>query len=131
VNRICLDTSAYSRFKRGDTEAIEAIRAARWVGVPTIVLGELRAGFRAGARAAKNEAELRDFLSDPVVSVLVVDDEASEHYADIVLALRRAGTPIPTNDIWIASLAAREGATVLTGDAHFAQIERVASRVLA
>ena len=52
------------------------------------------------------------------------------HYADIVVELRRLGTPIPTNDIWIAALAAREGATVLTTDGHFASIGRVGSVIL-
>jgi predicted nucleic acid-binding protein len=44
--------------------------------------------------------------------------------------LRRRGTPIRTNDIWIARVAAREGAAVLTYDAHFDRIERVSSIVL-
>ena len=48
----------------------------------------------------------------------------------IVVELRRRGTPIPTNDIWIAALAAREGATVLTSDGHFAHIGRVGSVIL-
>lgn len=65
-----------------------------------------------------------------MVEILVVDDEAAQIYAEIVVALRRAGTPIPTNDIWIAAIAARGGAPVLTYDAHFAQIARVSSRIL-
>jgi predicted nucleic acid-binding protein len=49
---------------------------------------------------------LREFLANPVVEVLDVDEEVSRHYADIVTDLRTAGTPIPTNDIWIAATAA-------------------------
>ena len=52
-------------------------------------------------------------------------------YAEIVTALRRAGTPLPTNDIWIAAIAARNGATVLTYDPHFRSIERIGSVILA
>lgn len=130
VTRICLDTSAYSHFKRGHADAVDAIRSARDVAVPAVVLGELRAGFRLGAKAARNEAELRSFLASPVVRVLDVDDDASSAYADIVVELKRAGTPLPTNDIWIAALAAREGATVLTFDEHFERIRRVAKRIL-
>jgi tRNA(fMet)-specific endonuclease VapC len=131
VTRICLDTSAYSHFKRGDRAAVAAISAARWIGMPAVVIGELRAGFRLGTRAQRNEGELTAFLADPIVSVLSVDAAASDHYADIVVALRRKGTPLPTNDIWIASVAAREGATVLTYDCHFDEIDRVGSIVLA
>jgi len=131
VIRICLDTSAYSQFRRGHPPAVEAISSARWIGVSSIVLGELRTGFRLGRRKDRNEEELREFLDESVVHMLSVDDAASVHYADIVAALRRRGTPLPTNDIWIASVAAREGASVITYDAHFHAIERVASVVFA
>jgi predicted nucleic acid-binding protein len=127
---VCLDTSAYSHFRRGEAPAIEAITTARIVFVPAIVLGELRAGFAAGRRRVRNEAELRRFLAEPVVEVLEIDDECASIYAEIVLDLRAAGTPVPTNDAWIAAAAAREGATVLTYDAHFTAIRRAASQVL-
>ena len=131
MSRICLDTSAYSHFKRAEAEAVAAIESARAVGVPAIVLGELRAGFRLGARAERNESELRSFLEHSVVRVLDVDDEAATHYAELICDLRKAGRPLPTNDVWIAALALREGATVLTYDSHFEQLRRVGVLVLA
>ena len=130
MSRLCLDTSAYSSFRRGHDGAVEAIASARWIGVPAIVLGELRFGFLLGNRADANERELQDFLAHPVNTVLDVDDAAARAYAEIVAALRRAGTPVPTNDAWIAALAAREGATVLTHDDHFDRIARVSAHVL-
>jgi tRNA(fMet)-specific endonuclease VapC len=128
--RICLDTSAYSHFKRGTRSAVLEISSASWIGVPAVALGELRSGFRLGRRATANESELRAFLAHPVVVKLDVDDEVATIYAEIVGHLRRAGTPIPTNDIWIAATAAREGAAVVTFDAHFTRIAAVRSRVL-
>jgi predicted nucleic acid-binding protein len=130
VSKVCLDTSAYSHFKRGTEVVVTLIDCAEWVGVPSIVLGELRTGFALGRRSRENERELAKFLDNPVVNVLDVDDSASQIYADIVVALRRAGTPLPTNDIWIAAVAAREGAWVVTFDSHFLAIQRVGSRVL-
>lgn len=59
-----------------------------------------------------------------------MDEEVSRHCAEIVCDLRRAGTPLPTNDIWIAATAARSGALVLTFDRHFEKIARVGSLVL-
>jgi tRNA(fMet)-specific endonuclease VapC len=109
---------------------VDIIAAARAIGVPAIVLGELRTGFRLGTRPERNEAELRRFLAHPVVSVLEVDDEASSRYADLVVELRRAGTPLPTNDIWIAALAVREGLVVVTYDAHFAAMRGVAAHIV-
>lgn len=127
---VCIDTSAYSHFKRGDRVAVDCIASARRVAVPAIVLGELRGGFAAGARAEQNERELRTFLNSPVVDVLDVDESASRIYAEIVQQLRNAGTPLPTNDLWIAAVAAREALPVLTYDRHFGSIARVSVRLL-
>ncbi len=130
MSRVCLDTSAYSHFMRGDEAAVEIVGRARWVGIPSVVLGELRTGFLLGSQAARNEDELRRFLRHPLVDTLDVDDEASRIYAEIMIALRRAGTPLPSNDIWIAAVAARDGATVLTYDEHFRLIHRVGATIL-
>ena len=51
-------------------------------------------------------------------------------YADIILDLKKAGTPLPANDIWIAAVAVRHGATVLTYDQHFLSIARVGATIL-
>jgi tRNA(fMet)-specific endonuclease VapC len=130
MSRVCMDTSAYSHFQRGDASAVKTIGAARWIGIPSIVLGELRTGFLLGGQAAKNEDELRRFLRHPMVEVLDVDDDAARIYAEIMIALRKAGTPLPTNDIWVAAVASRDGATVLTYDEHFRLIHRVGSTIL-
>jgi predicted nucleic acid-binding protein len=130
MSRLCLDTSAYSHFKRGDPSVVELLDSAEWIGMPAIVLGELRVGFLLGSRATANESELREFLAVPVVEIVGVDAEVSRHYAEIVVDLRRAGTPISTNDIWIAATAAREGALVVSYDNHFRAISRVGSVIL-
>jgi len=127
VTRFCLDTSAYSRFQRGDETVVDLVDRAEWIGMPSVALGELRTGFLLGGRTAQNERELGEFLASPVVTELTVDGEVSRHYADMVVDLRRAGTPIPTNDIWIAATAARAGALVLTAKQHFERINRVGS----
>jgi tRNA(fMet)-specific endonuclease VapC len=130
VSRYCVDTSAYSRFQRGDPEVVDLMDRAEWIGIPSVTLGELRTGFLLGSRAAQNEADLSEFLSSPVVTELTVDGEVSRHYAEMVVDLRRAGTPVPTNDLWIAATAARAGALVLTADAHFERITRVGSVIV-
>ena len=130
MSRYCLDTSAYSHFKRGEERIVSLLESAEWIGVPSIVLGELWMGFLAGGRVERNVAELREFLASPVVNELVADGDVARVYAEIAIALRRAGTPIPTNDIWIAATAANAGAIVLTHDVHFDQIQRVGSLIL-
>jgi tRNA(fMet)-specific endonuclease VapC len=130
MTRLVLDTSAYSHFRRGDDAVASLVTAASWIGMTATVLGELRAGFGLGKRRARNEDDLAAFLSESVVHVLAVDDEAAQIYAEIVIALRAAGTPLPTNDIWIAAVAAREGVHVVTYDAHFGLMTRVGTHIL-
>jgi predicted nucleic acid-binding protein len=127
----CLDTSAYSNFRRGHRGLVALIDRAEWIGIPAVTMGELRTGFLLGSRRERNESELVEFVAHPVVEVLPVDAEASRHYAEIVADLRHAGTPLPTNDIWIAATAARHGAAVLTSDDHFERIARVGTVLVA
>lgn len=130
MSAYCLDTSAYSHFRRGNEELAAILDQAELVGVSTIALGELRTGFLLGRNRQRHETELAAFLDHPAVEVLAVDSETSRQYAAIVAELRKAGTPLPTNDIWIAATAARNGATVLTCDDHFERIMRVGSVVI-
>ena len=130
MSHYCLDTSAYSRFQRGDEQLVELLDRAEWIGVPAVTLGEIRTGFLLGSRREQNESELHEFLANPVVAELTVDGEVSHHYAAMVVELRQSGTPVPTNDIWIAATAARVGALVLTADSHFEKIRRVGSVII-
>ena len=125
MSAILLDTSAYAAFHAGHAGVGEAVRLASRVFVNAVVLGELRAGFRRGAKRARNEAYLRAFLASPRAGVLDVDDGTAERYAAIVDALRQAGTPIPTNDIWIAASAMQHGLAVVTTDAHYRRVAQI------
>jgi tRNA(fMet)-specific endonuclease VapC len=130
VSRYCLDTVAYSHFKRGEVRTVALLDSAEWVGVPVIVLGELLAGFEQGRRRTKNLAELEAFLAVPVVELLPVDRTVAEIFSRMIADLRRRGRPMPTNDIWIAATCARAGATLLTWDAHFREMPLVGSMIL-
>lgn len=90
-----------------------------------MIIGGLLAGFMRGKHRAKNESELRTFLSSPRVAVLVLEQETAARYAVILTALRNAGTPIPTNDIWIAATAMQHGLRTLTTDAHSLKVPQV------
>lgn len=130
MSRYILDTSAYSNFKRGRQDVVDLIDDADWIGVPSIVLGELWSGFLQGLRVRENEIALREFLGNPAVDEVAVDGHVARVYAEIVLSLRQIGMPLPVNDIWIAACAATTGASVLTYDDHFRHIRRIGSVVL-
>jgi tRNA(fMet)-specific endonuclease VapC len=98
--------------------------------VPTTVLGELHAGFAVGGRRAENERALEDFLAEPFVAVVPVTADVARRYGEVHAALRRAGTPIPINDVWIAAVALDAGATVLTFDTDFERVPGLSVRRL-
>lgn len=125
MSRILLDTSAYSAFMRGHAEAVAAIQGADEIVLSPVVLGELAAGFRRGGRRKRNEAELRRFRSSPRVRSVVMDDETSERYAAILDGLRRTGTPISANDVWIAASAMQHGLLLVTADADFERVPQI------
>lgn len=120
-----LDTSAYAAFMRGHSGLKVALQQAGEIFVNPVIIGELLAGFIRGRHRAKNESELRTFLSSPRVSLLTVDRETASRYAAIINTLRSAGTPIPTNDIWIAATAMQHGLRVLTTDAHYLKVPQI------
>jgi tRNA(fMet)-specific endonuclease VapC len=130
MSRFCLDTSACSRFQRGLPDIVTLLDEAEWIGLPTITLGELRTGYLLGSRQGENDAWLIEFLGHPVVEELGVDGSVARIYAEIMVDLRRSGTPIPTTDVWNAATAARHGATVLTTDRHFHHVARVGAQIL-
>lgn len=126
MSRILLDTSALSAFFRGHEGVAETVRAARRIAITPVVLGELYAGFRGGSRSIQNRELLQRFLASPRVRRLLVDSETADRYALIYDGLRRAGTPIPTNDIWIAASAMQFGLLLVTTDEHYRHVAQVA-----
>lgn len=120
--RLVLDTSAYSHMRAGHVPTIDHVAVAQVVLVPVTVLGELEAGFEIGHRAHENRRVLSEFLDEPFVSVLDVTTVTVRHYARIFAALRRAGTPIPINDVWIAAATKACGGRLLTFDQDYARV---------
>lgn len=130
AEHVVLDTSAYSHLRRGDAALIDVVANAAVVTIPVTVLGELEAGFRVGRRYEENRRALHELLNEPFVRVVDVDREIAERYGAVFAALRRAGTPIPTNDIWIAATTLRVGGHLLTYDRDFAHVEGLPHIVL-
>ena len=124
--RILLDTSAYVGFKRNVEEVLEIIVSAESILFSPIVLGELMFGFRNGNRFKKNMGDLNNFLQHEVVDIIQIGKITSDRYSRIASLLKSQGTPIPSNDIWIAAQSMEHGAELITSDRHF---ENIASLV--
>jgi len=117
--RLALDTNRYTDLCRGDSSVLETVEHANEVWLPFIVVGELRAGFAVGSQGPRNEAVLRRFLIRQRVGILYGDEQTTHHYASVYRQLRKQGTPIPTNDMWIASLVLQHSLALFARDAHF------------
>jgi tRNA(fMet)-specific endonuclease VapC len=127
--RILLDTSAYVGFKRNAEEVVDIIVSAESVLFSPIVLGELMFGFRNGNRLKKNMDDLNNFLKHEVVDIIQIGKITSDRYSRIASNLKRQGTPIPSNDIWIAAQAMEHGIELITSDRHFDNIAGLAHTI--
>jgi tRNA(fMet)-specific endonuclease VapC len=123
--RILLDTSAYSHFRRGHPGILLALQQSDEIFLNVVVFAELNAGFQDGHLQKKNLASLDEFLASPRVRLVDIDIETAGCYVAIVGTLRTNGTPIPSNDVWIAASAMRHGLQVVTTDAHYRAIPQV------
>ena len=121
-DRLVLDTSAYSHLRAGHPQVIDHVADAPVVIIPVTALGEIEAGFALGSRVQENQNALADFLNEPFVSVLDVTSETVRHYSRIFAALRRAGTPIPMNDVWIAAATMECRGCLLTFDSAYRHV---------
>jgi tRNA(fMet)-specific endonuclease VapC len=117
--RLALDTNRYTDLCRGNVSVVETVELADEVWLPFIVLGELRAGFAVGNQGPRNEAVLRRLLLKSGVGVLYPDEQTTHHYAAVYRQLRKQGSPIPTNDMWIAALVLQHSLVLFARDTHF------------
>ncbi len=119
---LLIDTNIYSHALRGEEEVVAILQRAPRIGLSTVSVGELLAGFKTGSKEEKNRDELAVFLDSPRVAVYPVDTDTAEFYSEIWSQLRNQGTPIPTNDLWIAATAFQHGLKLYTKDEYFKRV---------
>ena len=51
--------------------------------------------------------------------------DTTRHYAYLFRQLSAAGTPTPTNDLWIASLVVQHSLILYSRDAHFNALPQI------
>lgn len=123
MKKIFIDTNIYSTAMRGDKNSKKIFRMYETLLISPVVIGELLAGFRRGEMEDKNRLKLKDFLSRDRVETVFISMETSEFYSFILNELKKQGTPIPANDIWIAASVMEHGASIATRDSHFEKIK--------
>lgn len=120
--RLTVDTNAYTAFCRDEAQVLQLMETADEILIPAVVIGELVSGFVQGSRKQENLDLLDAFLGQPGVILQPIARREADRFGLLIKALRQAGTPIPTNDIWIAAAALCADAAVLTRDSHFNHI---------
>ncbi len=125
MSKLLLDTSGYSGLAKNHPQIVQTLSEAEAIFMNPVVVGELLAGFRKGTIYDKNKRLLQTFLDNEEVEILAIDAETAYRYAIIHESLRKAGTPIPTNDLWIAATAMQHGLRILTTDAHYKAVQQV------
>ncbi len=123
--RLAVDTSAYIAFCKNNRMAVDALQKADQIILPLMVIAELRAGFAVGKRGDENEQVLQRFLNSDRVSIMSPNEDTCYIYARLFSYLRGKGTPIPINDLWIASITLQSDAMLLTFDRHFHALPQI------
>ena len=122
MNKLILDTNAYTAYLAGDKNVLAALAKANTTFLSIFVLGELYAGFIGGTRKNQNIDLLQTFLDKPRIFILNATTETAEIFGYIKHLLKDAGTPLPINDVWIASHTMETGATIITYNKHFTKV---------
>lgn len=123
--RVALDTNRLTDLFQGDAALAERLGECDEVWLPLIVLAEIQAGLYGGSQQYRNELLLRNFLIRPTAGVLLPTRETADFYARLFVQLKRAGTPIPDNDLWIAALVLQHDLVLITRDRHFESIPQL------
>ena len=118
---LVIDTNALSAFAEGTTGATQQVSRAGQVAIPVIVLGEYRFGIAQSRHKREYERWLEEMVS--ISRVLDVNEETANWYARLRVQLKEAGTPIPSNDAWIAALCRQHALPLLSRDRHFDLIQ--------
>ncbi len=123
MTKILLDTSAYSNLLRGNSDIAKAANEADMVYMSVFVLAELFTGFKGGTKEKLNRNILNKFIDKPTVRIIEGTAETAEIFSEVKHELKMKGTPVPINDIWIASNCIETGSVLITADNHFKLIK--------
>jgi tRNA(fMet)-specific endonuclease VapC len=114
---VILDTNGLSGVVDGDAGLEPLLRKASQIAIPVIVLGEYRYGISQSRSRQSYERWLTEYL--PAFIILDVNEETTISYSAVRTELKKAGTPIPSNDVWIAALCRQHSFPLVSRDRHF------------
>lgn len=119
--KIAIDTNIAIGILNGHENVIVYLSNFDQIFIPVTVNGELLFGAHNSTKTEDNLSKFRQFISQCLP--MPVTEAVAESYALIRIGLKKRGTPIPENDIWIAAICMANNIPLLTKDKHFAHIE--------
>ncbi len=122
MNAAMLDTNVLINLFHDPDSFLEEFEDYGMVLLPSVVIGEFRAGLSESKKDKAIETILSGYLKNPAVKVVSVSEKTARYYANVFRELKAKGRPIPQNDIWIAATALECGVPLFTYDSHFAEI---------
>jgi len=114
---VILDTNGLSALVEGEPSLEPVLRKAEHLAIPAIVLGEYRYGIWHSRNRQHYQQWLQQYL--PQFRILDIEDRTTIPYAAVRTELKKAGTPIPSNDVWIAALCRQHTLPIISRDHHF------------
>lgn len=123
MTSVAVDTNVLISFLQNGGDLAQVLGRFDRLVIPFAVDAEFRAGLNLTTRSGRNHLQiLETFLADPSVEYVAADSVISQKYAMVYQVLRKQGTPIPVNDIWIASVALVRNTPICTFDGHFRHV---------
>ena len=118
-----LDTNIIIDLFKRDADLIAQIPNIKHPFVSTITIGELYYGALNSSNPKKHIKQIEDFHS--ICQIVEVGTETAKFYGEIKTQLRKNGTPIPENDIWLSASTLENGFILITKDKHFKKVEKI------
>lgn len=112
-----LDTNALSALLDGEKGIQGIVSSASRICLPVIVVGEYGYGIKRSVQRKYYEEWLDKNLD--IFEILDIKVGTAKVYSKLKLNLKKNGTPIPENDVWISALCLERGLPILTRDKHF------------
>ena len=126
---VILESNAIIALLDGSKAVARMLENVQQVLVPAIVCGEIDAGAQGDTKRERATREaFAAFLEMEQVAVLPVMRKTGEFYARVFSFLKSAGTPIPTNDIWLAAAVLETGGLLITTDRHLLALPLVRTK---
>lgn len=119
--RYLLDTNIVIALFTGDRAVEAKVANTENVAFAPPIIGEFCFGAQKSEKVTENLYRINMFIEEHLL--FSFDLETAQWYGIIKNQLRRQGTPIPNNDIWIAAIAMQHNLILDTRDSHFDQVE--------